>query len=64
MATIVDATTPPGHRGLDAPVMPVDRKIKIFLRVARRAEQQGDLYIARTFRSMANDATPILPHGK
>ncbi len=64
MATIVDGTTRPGHPGLDAPVMPANRKIEIFLRVARRAEQQGDLYIARTFRSMANDAAPILPHGK
>ncbi len=64
MATMVEGTTRRGHRGLAAPVMPTDRKIEIFLSVARRAEQQGDLYIARTFRSMANDAAPILPHCK
>ena len=61
MATMVDGITRRGHRGLAAPVMPADRKIEIFLSVARRAEQQGDLHIARTFRSMANDAAPILP---
>ena len=61
MATMVDGTTRRGHRGLAAQVMPADRKIEIFLSVARRAEQHGDLYIARTFRSMANHAAPILP---
>ena len=61
MATMLDGTTRRGQRGLAAPVMPADRKIEIFLNVARRAEQQGDLYIARTFRSMANDAAPSLP---
>ncbi len=60
MATMVDGTARRGHRGLAAPVMPADRKIEMFLSVARRAEQQGDLYIVRTFRSMANDAAPIL----
>ncbi len=61
MATIVDGTTRQGHRGLDAPIIPADRKIEIFLSVAGRAERQGDLHIARTFRRMANDAAPILP---
>ncbi len=61
MATMVDGDIRRGHRGLAAPVMPAHRKIEIFLRVAKRAEQQGDFYIAQTFQSMANDAAPILP---
>lgn len=40
-------------------MMTVDERIRYLLRIAIRAEGEGDLRIARTFRQMAEDARPL-----
>lgn len=40
-------------------MMTVDERIRYLLRVATRAEGEGDLRVARSFRRMAEDARPL-----
>lgn len=40
-------------------MMTVDERIRFLLRAATRAEGEGDLRVARSFRRMAEDARPL-----
>ncbi|MDH5758873.1 MAG: hypothetical protein OEZ65_04740 [Gemmatimonadota bacterium] len=40
-------------------MMNVDERIRYLLRVATRAEVEGDVRVARVFRRMAEDARPL-----
>ncbi len=40
-------------------MMNVDERIRYLLRAATRAEDEGDLRIARNFRRMAEDVRPL-----
>lgn len=39
--------------------MSLEQRLEYLLRAARRAEQNGDLHVARSLRRMAEDIRPI-----